>query len=340
MPIDNPSGITGLKFYTDTDDPSSITESSGKVSDHNDQTANNEDYSQATASKQPITNSVSKNGRNVFTYDGTKSMSTANISPVIVQPTTRFVFARCTDTGANFNFMLSGASSSARLGLVRNSNFGWGLFAGSNKTVGPTTLDTDWHFFICEFNGVTSRIYKDNVLLGTVDPGSNSCGGSTIGARYDDSSHWNGEIADSGLYDKILSSSERSDLDTWMREKYGELVPRIVPNPACVAGDAENTLTWDEANGFITYDLYFSTSTPVTTGDTKITGITSAYVHTGLSNGTQYYYAIVAQNDEGESPLSSEVSGTPVSSGPSTPVEGNTNNLNIIAANLILSGGE
>ncbi len=44
---------------------------------------------------------------------------------------------------------------------------------------------------------------------------------------------------------------------------------------------------------------------------TKITGATSSYIHTGLSNGTTYYYIVTAVNTDGESASSSEISAMP-----------------------------
>jgi hypothetical protein len=56
----------------------------------------------------------------------------------------------------------------------------------------------------------------------------------------------------------------------------------------------------------MSYNIYFSTTSGAGTGGTKIAGVTSPYVQTGLSAGTAYYYVVTAQNSVGESGASNE----------------------------------
>ena len=87
-------------------------------------------------------------------------------------------------------------------------------------------------------------------------------------------------------------------------------------------GDGEVTISWDRVTDATSYNIYWSTSQGVTkdTG-TKISTFSSPYTHTGLTNGTTYYYVVTAENDYGESDESDEVSATPSATGsaPSTP---------------------
>lgn len=90
-----------------------------------------------------------------------------------------------------------------------------------------------------------------------------------------------------------------------------------VPAPhsvAAKAGDTEVTLSWMEVPKATSYNLYFHTSPNLTseTG-TRIEGVTSPFIHSGLTNDTPYYYALAAVFADGvESPLSEEVTVTPV----------------------------
>jgi outer membrane protein OmpA-like peptidoglycan-associated protein/fibronectin type 3 domain-containing protein len=77
-------------------------------------------------------------------------------------------------------------------------------------------------------------------------------------------------------------------------------------------GNAQNTLTWNAVPGALTYDVYFSTTSGVSTANQIVPNVTSPFVHTSLSNGTIYYYVVAASNSSGQGPLSAETSATPV----------------------------
>lgn len=88
--------------------------------------------------------------------------------------------------------------------------------------------------------------------------------------------------------------------------------PGTPPGFAVAPGDGQATSTWGPAAGADSYNLYWSTSPGVTTaGGTKIAGVVSPHAHTGLTNGTAYYYILTAQNAAGEGVPTGEVSVVP-----------------------------
>ena len=98
------------------------------------------------------------------------------------------------------------------------------------------------------------------------------------------------------------------------------LTPRFFK---AVASSQKVTLSWIPQQG-ITYNLFHSTTSGIDVGDAnvmKISGIrTSPYLHTGLMDGTTYYYRLTAVNSWGESKPTDEVSaGTPALELPPTP---------------------
>ncbi|MBW2311932.1 MAG: DUF1566 domain-containing protein [Deltaproteobacteria bacterium] len=89
--------------------------------------------------------------------------------------------------------------------------------------------------------------------------------------------------------------------------------PSSPTNVAATASDQEATISWDAVSGATSYHIYWATYTGVSKTDYEgvISNATSPYTHTGLTNGTTYYYVITAENSYGESDESSEVTATP-----------------------------
>lgn len=80
------------------------------------------------------------------------------------------------------------------------------------------------------------------------------------------------------------------------------------------------TITWSPAAGASSYNIYWSTASGVTkTTGTKLANVLSPYAHSGLTNGTTYYYVVTAANAGGETPESAEVSATPLAVAPGAP---------------------
>lgn len=79
-----------------------------------------------------------------------------------------------------------------------------------------------------------------------------------------------------------------------------------------IAADGQVSLNWDPVSGASGYDLYWATSSGVTPQNgTKIGGVSSPYLHSGLNNGATYYYVVVATSSAGQSPASAESSAMP-----------------------------
>ena len=95
-------------------------------------------------------------------------------------------------------------------------------------------------------------------------------------------------------------------------------IPSVAPTPAgptevtATPGNGQVTIAWTAVSGATSYNIYWSTTPGVTTANgTKITGVASPYIHSGLINGTTYYYVVTAVNNDGESTTSSQVSAIP-----------------------------
>ncbi|MEW6776315.1 MAG: S8 family serine peptidase [Bdellovibrionota bacterium] len=90
--------------------------------------------------------------------------------------------------------------------------------------------------------------------------------------------------------------------------------PPDPPDGLCfVIGSTETTITWNAAPGADLYNLYFATTSGVTAATgTKVAAVDTPFNHTGLTDGTPYYYVLTSENGVGgEGPESEEISLTP-----------------------------
>jgi hypothetical protein len=85
---------------------------------------------------------------------------------------------------------------------------------------------------------------------------------------------------------------------------------------SAMAGNGSVTVSWSSVSGVTSYNLYCSTSTPVSHATaTKHSVSGTTFVDTGLTNGVRYYYVMTSVKLGVESPDSSEVSAVPGSTG-------------------------
>lgn len=110
-----------------------------------------------------------------------------------------------------------------------------------------------------------------------------------------------------------VNSAGESVVSTEVNATPAPAIPAAPTGVGAVAADAQNSISWNASFGATTYNVYWSTTAGVTKANgTKISGVTSPYVHTPLSNLTTYYYVVTAENSAGESADSAQVSATPV----------------------------
>jgi len=96
--------------------------------------------------------------------------------------------------------------------------------------------------------------------------------------------------------------------------------PAAPTGVSAVGGNEQVTVSWPAVSGATSYNIYWSTTTGVTPlNGTSIAGVTSPYVHTGLTASTSYFYVVTAVNSVGESDASLEATATTNAPAPALP---------------------
>ena len=88
--------------------------------------------------------------------------------------------------------------------------------------------------------------------------------------------------------------------------------------PMATGGTNQVTISWSAVSTATSYNVYYATASGVTKANgTKVTGVTSPAVLTGLAAGTSYYCIVTAVNSVGESAASVQVAATTLPAVPS-----------------------
>ncbi len=221
LPVTN-----GLKLFLIAD--KGITIGTG-VSAWADQSGNGNDVSQGTPASQPAFVSSWRNGKAALQGASGKSLARASFTGgAIAQPMTMVVAGSWAPTPTTV--MIDGTGASNRTLVGKDTG---GLWAHGHDSFGPgvgTANTADVPFYaISDFTSPESTSLARIVALskgaeqGTSDPGGveQTMTGITVGATYVPSNNWDGKIAMVLIYSRILTNSEKSALESWVRNYYG-----------------------------------------------------------------------------------------------------------------------
>lgn len=242
----NPNNIENLYMWFDAADASTITASSGAVSQWNDKSSNGFNVSQGTGSAQPTTGSSTLNGLNVISFASNDQLTYSAASDALdFSPLTVFLVARYTATTNQFQ----------RFFTSRRSATGAADFQSPNMTVQMNTA-TPVAIFVAAGTGANNGVTQNNYFLfdgvsngSTVNasadmrPANVNNTGSIANQRYfrigsecnslgnppiaDSSGFLTGDIAEIILYNRELTLSERRAVRQYLQKKWR--APSVVP---------------------------------------------------------------------------------------------------------------
>ena len=187
-----------------------------------------------------------------------------------------------------------------------------------SQGLAPVALNGKWGYIDMKGNIVISAIYDDawgfsqglavvyiNGKYGFID----TKGNMVIPVVYDMAYDFSDGLALVEVNGKLGFIDTKGTQYWEVAQSQTSSVPPAPTGVTATAGEGKITISWNAVSDATSYNIYWSTKSSVTkTTGTKITNVTSPYIHTGLTNGTIYYYIVTAVNFSGESVGSAQVS--------------------------------
>jgi len=222
----SPASVSGLQLWLDASDETTITESSGAVSQWDDKSGNSRHAVQGTGSAQPSTGVATINGINVIRFDGNDDLLTGTFGYGSMSEITGLIVGKYRSSGTDCMF---------QIGLF-NDTFVMRTFSGGFNTrvdVGASAVQagggspgTDPLLYEARYKAndeVATR--KDGVDLDVV---SSSLGAPdlastqfSVGAQPSGTQVGDVDIAEIVLYDSILSTADREAVEAYLAAKWG-----------------------------------------------------------------------------------------------------------------------
>jgi hypothetical protein len=232
------------QLWLDAADLTTITESSGSVTQWNDKSGNGFNVSQATGAAQPTTNSATRNGLNVLVFDGGDVLNYSGTTGINVGSMSVYVVASQTtnvnfcglvsvhaSTGDDFNNTGSINLDTSNASFLFNINRG---AAGAPTTTGSSAVNGSGATPFGQYTGIFNpngnlTAYRDGVAgTGTANALSftTANGGFLIGGRFlsgaiSASFRLDGQICEVIVYNQNHTDVQRRQVENYLKTKWG-----------------------------------------------------------------------------------------------------------------------
>lgn len=221
--------LEGCQLWLDSADSSTITESSGSVSQQDDKSSNDNDVTQGTGAQQPTTNATTENGLNVIDYDGGDDLIMPSALHAIPNgANTTFCVAKRTSEDASTDTIIGMATTTSNdWFVIYASTAGVISFknritaAGAVSSTGNT--NTDFNIITCRRSGTTQGISVNGETEITNASGEDaaSIDDAFIGMSGAETLHLDGNIAELIIFDRSLSAAEITVVNQYLSAKRG-----------------------------------------------------------------------------------------------------------------------
>ena len=237
-----PSGVSGLQLWLDANESYVTKDGSNNVSSWTDRSGNSRNATQSTTSSKPIWREEGLNGFPSIDFDGSNDKLTVGGSNLAFSNITIFAVASNDDSMGNQSIIgragnysnnkdfLIFLSSGEIKPVYFSGNSGY-LHTSSLGTLSttPKVIMSSWDqstqessFSLNGINSFTGPIYwsgegSKGTLVTKSTPDSPA---AEIGNRPQNSMYYNGDMSEILIYNKILSTSERENVENYLKNKW------------------------------------------------------------------------------------------------------------------------
>ena len=218
-PITDVTSATCKAYWTVTD-ITSLDTGTGQPSDGDnvrdwyDQTSNNYDFQQLTASARPTYNVNLLNGQPGLVFDDGRFWMTLSTAVTITQPATVFIVADTQQTGQNTYLVIGAGNNNIRCSQYSNrivTDYGGGGYTSG-------AYDTDPILHTIEINGTSSNVRNRLVSTGTHNAGTNDFSFNSLAYQFADTDMVFYMMI---VYEGLLSSEDKTAVESFIKGIFG-----------------------------------------------------------------------------------------------------------------------
>ena len=211
----SPVAVPGLIGWWDASDTSTVTESGGFITRWGDKSIKGMHLDESPFSVFPIASGRSINGRNAIDFNSGKVIRSS--APFVKNAPFTICTVTKVDTSGSNNQLIANVNNNPAILIINNH---WSLFAGG-VTESVVSVDTvNPHIVSAVFNAASSNMWLDGTqILTNVNPGSGDWNSKfTLG---NDSFPWHGLDGEFLIYDRVLTTTERQQVESYLKNKWG-----------------------------------------------------------------------------------------------------------------------
>jgi hypothetical protein len=229
IPVFLPSDISNLGLWLDSSDASTITESGGAVSQWDDKSGNGNHATQGTGSLQPLYEAVAQNGKPGIKFDLDYLGRSTFTGGALSQNITIFAVFGATQLNHAINPKVydgpDNVSSKRVLLQVENLNGSQpSIYSGTASVGALPAISLNQLYYSTAIYGGSGELYIDGDLRASGNTGNNLMNGIFVGSHTQGNvDMWKGYINEILVYDKVLSTQERQQVENYLTNKWSFL---------------------------------------------------------------------------------------------------------------------